>query len=66
MRHALPLLASLLLLFPIAAGTHTALRVPVLYRRVELKSREPVMLELDLPSADYQIEPASLGYNDSI
>ena len=61
-RQWLLLVALPLLLCPIAAGTHTALRVPVLYRRVELKSREPVMLELGLPRAEFQIEPASLGY----
>jgi hypothetical protein len=60
-RRSLPLLIGLLLL-PVVAGTHTMLRVPVLYRRVELPSREPVVLELDFPAADFQIEPASLGY----
>lgn len=52
----------LTVLIPLLAGPSNELAIPVSYGRIELLERAPVVLELNLPAAEYQVAPASLGY----
>ena len=48
--------------FPRPVDPQGTLVVPVYYGCVELKDRSPVLLDLGLPSGEFQVSPSSLGY----
>lgn len=47
---------------PRATSQEQVLSLPVSYARVELERRSPALVALNLPSGDYNVAPASLGY----
>jgi hypothetical protein len=62
-RFALAALAVMLaVLIPRVAEVQEALLTPVRYAKVELSERAPAAISLGLPSAEYAVSPASLGY----
>lgn len=65
LEHALALCCLLVFaaaLMPRPAGHDAQLLVPVAYHRLLLDERAPAVIELNLPDADYNVEPQSLGY----
>ena len=62
LRTLITIVLLLVCLLPAIAGPNIALELPVLFKRIELSSRDPALIQTSIQDVALMAAPASLGY----